>query len=301
LPSGAVPSVPLAIAKGRFRRSFLGYRPRDVDDVIASRDAALEAVGEKLAEAQSRIGAQGVELTERAEELQRQSEGIAEMERVAARLAERVILRERELRGVRQELARVRADGEESIRSLARLATQLDDVRRQASGQATRIRLRALRDAAELSERLAELAKQPGGAGERLMDSLQEAIRRISGDEDGAEERAGTNGHDAVLEIPQEVNGHREREPGRLFAGLVELDIGPLSDFSQLVGFEDAANGIDATSEISVKRFTEGRATLAMRLKHPVELLRELEERAPFEFVVRDTRKGRVVLDVDGD
>ncbi len=75
--------------------------------------------------------------------------------------------------------------------------------------------------------------------------------------------------------------------------------MGPLSDFSQLVGFEDAASGIGAISEISVKRFKQGRATLAMRFKQPVELLRELEERAPFVFTVRDKRSDRVVLDVD--
>ena len=38
-----------------------------------------------------------------------------------------------------------------------------------------------------------------------------------------------------------------------------------------------------------------------MNLGEPVELLRELEERAPFEFCVRDTREGRVVLDVGGE
>jgi len=91
-----------------------------------------------------------------------------------------------------------------------------------------------------------------------------------------------------------------QRTPGELFDGLVEVEVGPLSDFSQLVGFEDAAGGIGATSEVSVKRFTQGRATLTMRFKHPVELLRELEERAPFEFKVRDTREDRIVLDVDG-
>src|SRR6476659_6506804 len=94
-------------------------------------------------------------------------------------------------------------------------------------------------------------------------------------------------------------NGHMEREPGDVFEGLVEVEVGPLSDFSQLVGFEDAAAGIGATSEVSVRRFTQGRATLAMRFKHPVELLRELEERAPFEFQVRDTRSDRVVLDLN--
>ena len=62
-----------------------------------------------------------------------------------------------------------------------------------------------------------------------------------------------------------------------LFEGMVKLEIGPLGDFSQLVGFEDAAGKIGA-SEISVERFSEGRATLSMRLDEPVELLRELEE-----------------------
>ena len=47
-----------------------------------------------------------------------------------------------------------------------------------------------------------------------------------------------------------------------------------------------------------MKRFTRGRATLAMRFKQPVELLKELEERAPFVFKVRDMRADRIVLDV---
>ena len=38
-----------------------------------------------------------------------------------------------------------------------------------------------------------------------------------------------------------------------------------------------------------------------MNLGEPVELLRELEERAPFEFHVRDMREDRVVLDVGGE
>jgi hypothetical protein len=38
-----------------------------------------------------------------------------------------------------------------------------------------------------------------------------------------------------------------------------------------------------------------------MNLENPVELLRELEERAPFEFKVRDTRRDGLVLDVEDD
>ena len=105
----------------------------------------------------------------------------------------------------------------------------------------------------------------------------------------------------AEPEVPAATNGAgpAKRVAEDVFVGAVELEVGPFSDFAQLVGFEDAAGGIDATREISVTRFAGGRATLEMRLGEPVELLRELEERAPFEFKVRDLRADRLVLDVD--
>ncbi len=86
----------------------------------------------------------------------------------------------------------------------------------------------------------------------------------------------------------------------KLFEGLIKLEIGPLGDFSQLVGFENAVGRLGA-SEISVERFSEGRATLSMRLDEPVDLLRELEENAPFEFNIRRTSDDNLVLDVDED
>ncbi len=83
-----------------------------------------------------------------------------------------------------------------------------------------------------------------------------------------------------------------------LFNGLIEVEIGPLSDYSQLVGFEDAAKSIGATADISVTRFSEGRATLELSLAEPVALLRELEERCDIDFVIRDMRADRLILDV---
>jgi hypothetical protein len=212
---------------------------------------------------------------------------VEELERIATRLAERVVERGHELSALRAEIAALRSRGDEGLRALAAAVEELASVRRQARGQATRMRLRALRDAAELTERATRLAESPGEAAERLLGSLQEAIERI-----------GAAGEEEDELRPSGSNGPLEREPGELFEGLVEVEVGPLSDFSQLVGFEDAAAGIGATSEVSVKRFARGRATLAMRFKHPVELLNELEERAPFEFRVRDTRSDRVVLDL---
>ena len=241
---------------------MLGYRPAAVDDAIARKDAELQSREGELAAARERI---------------------EELEGVANRLSERVVERERELRALRAELARAHGESDRVALALGAVAEELAAVRGQARGQATRIRLKALRDAAEVSDRITELARRPGEARERLLEALAEAIRRLGGDGEVGE---GSNGH---------VPGVDAEE---LFHGLVEVEVGPLQDFSQLVGFEDAANGISSTSEISVKRFAQGRATIEMKLGEPVELLRELEERAPFEFRVRDTREGRVVLDV---
>jgi hypothetical protein len=221
---------------------------------------------------------------------------IDELERVATRLSERVVERERELRRLRAELATLREESDEGLRSLTKLAEELHEVRAQARGQATRIRLRALRDAAEISERVTELARRPASMREKVMDSIAEAIKRIGGEED-ADELV----EEEPLRAVGEYNGHEERGAGELFEGLVEVEIGPLSDFSQLVLFEDAARSISALSEISVPRFTGGRAMLEMNLREPVELLRELEERCDLEFRVRDMRSDRLVLDVDDD
>jgi hypothetical protein len=200
--------------------------------------------------------------------------------------------RERELTEIRAELARRHAASSDELRALVALVAELEQVRRQARGQATRIRLRALREAAEVGERVAELARRPAEARERLLESLQEAIARIGSDEDAEA---------AIAAEAQAAAGASGSLAGELFEGRIEVEVGPFDDFSKLVGFEDAAGGIGATSEISVKRFTKGRATLEMHLSEPVELLRELEERAPFEFRVRDQRGGRLVLDVDDE
>jgi hypothetical protein len=204
-------------------------------------------------------------------------------------LSERVVERERELRALKAGFARMYGESDRAVQALTAVADELAIVRGQARGQATRIRLKALRDAAEVTDRIAELAKRPAEARERLLDVLSEAIARLGGEGEDEQVAASSNGH------------HPEADADSIFEGLIEVEVGPLSDFSQLVGFEDAANGIGATSEISVKRFTQGRATLELNLCEPVELLRELEDRAPFEFQVRDTREDRVVLDLDGE
>ena len=206
----------------------------------------------------------------------------AHLDAVCDHLSQRVIERERELERVRLELRRLHDERDAALDAAAAIVDEDQAVRRQARGQATRIRMRALRDAAELADRVGDLSARPVEARERLLAALEGAIARIGAEEDGAED----------VPLPA------LRPAGDVFDGPVEIEVGPLEDFSQLVGFEDAAGSLAASAQIAVKRFAQGRATLELRLAQPVELLRELEQRAPFAFDVRERSAERLVLDV---
>jgi DivIVA protein len=196
---------------------------------------------------------------------------LARLEREAQRLAERVVERERKLQ-------------EALKKPMAAAASKaIEEIYGQARRQATRIRMKALDDAVMMSERVTELTRLRDELGARVAELAEVARARL-----GIEAEESVRGTDPLL-----ANG--------MYAGRVEVEVGPLTDFAQLTGFEDAAAGIHGASEIRVKRFSRGRATVSMNLSDPVELLRELEERAPFEFVVRDRRTDGLVLDVDED
>jgi hypothetical protein len=220
-----------------FKRSLLGYRRTEVDDAISIRDARIL----------------GLELNADA-----QLEAVAELEGETATLAGMVLEREREIRVLGERLREANECHDRSIASLDAITGRLEELEAQARGQATRIRMKALREAVEVSKKVKALTES-------------ELALRMEPPE------AGANG---------------------LYEGRVKLEIGPLGDFSQLVGFEDAVGQLGA-SEISVERFSEGRATLSMRLDQPVDLLRELEELSNVDFKVRHTAPDNLILDVD--
>jgi len=222
-----------------FKRALFGYSRNEVDAAMSARDAAISAVEHHASTADSEL----------------------------ASLSGMVIEREREIRNLTERLQEADERHERSIVSLHAVSDRLETIEAQARGQATRIRMKALREAVEVSRRTQDLAE----------------IHESSSN--GAEPVAPA-GAEAAL--------------GQLFEGLIKLEIGPLGDFSQLVGFENAVGRLGA-SEISVERFSEGRATLSMRLDEPVDLLRELEENAPFDFNIRRTADDNLVLDVDDD
>jgi hypothetical protein len=246
---------------GSFKRALLGYRRDEVDAAVAACEDRVEALERASEDAELRAGIAG--------------EAVERAEREQSSLATMVFEREREIRHLSQSLREANERHDRSIASLEAVSARLDEIQQQARGQATRIRMKALREAVEVSRRTQELAA-------------------VQGDAEGATPPA-DNG--AAPEAPAQS---AEPALGELFEGLIKLEIGPLGDFSQLVGFEDAVGRMGA-SDISVQRFSEGRATLSMQFDEPVALLRELEENAPFDFEIRRTSGDELVLDVDED
>jgi chromosome segregation ATPase len=229
-----------------FKRVLWGYRRAEVEDAISARDARIL----------------GLELRADA-----QRESVAELEGETAALSGMVIEREREIRVLGERLREANECHDRSIASLEAITARLEELEAQARGQATRIRMKALREAVEVSKKV---------------KALEEMAPALEAESSGA-----------ATSAPEPVGEG-------LFEGRVKLEIGPLGDFSQLVGFEDAVGQLGA-SEISVERFSEGRATLSMNLDQPVDLLRELEELSTLDFKVRHTAPDNLILDVDED
>ena len=226
-----------------FRRSLFGYRRAEVEEAISSRDAQIFSIGQQAAV---------------------QSETIAEMETETTALAGMVLEREREIRGLGGRLREANECHDRSIAALDAITARLEELETQARGQATRIRMKALREAVEVSKKVKALTE---------VDPAFQSEPQAAASE------------------PADESKH---------AGRVKLEIGPLGDFSQLVGFEDAVGQLGA-SEISVERFSEGRATFSMNLDQPVDLLRELEELSNVDFKVRHNAPDNLILDVDDD
>lgn len=254
------------------------------------------------------------------------------------------IERDRRAEYLQAELDLSRSEAASRLRALAALGGQIEELRVTARGQATRIRLGALREAAEVSARIRALAGAPEEAAESMLAALEEALERLgnaqlaAGAEAATEERTSVpvpvydpsaarpaaksaeSSELAELEAALEPRSPDSPAPEAAIAispgsaaaprvvaeapsadgeQSISVDIGPFSDFSQLVSFEDAANAIGATSEISIRRFSEGRASIEVSLREPIDLLAELEANCDLRFQVRSRDAGGLILDLD--
>lgn len=238
------------------------------------------------------IDALEAELGRGAELLRAREADTARLETEVEELRGRLTGSRREAEALRAELADARELANEQLQGIALVGRQLDELWTTARGQATRMRLRALREAALLSAAATEASAHPeirGERHERLLVALEQAIARIATEWEDDDAGAAAAATEAVEAVRSGARAERRR---------VSVDVGPFADFSQLVRFEDAANAIGATRDISIKRFSEGRARIDVSLSEPVDLLRELEERCDLEFKVRSAADDEIVLDV---
>ncbi|OJU81414.1 MAG: hypothetical protein BGO11_06910 [Solirubrobacterales bacterium 70-9] len=232
-----------------------------------------------------------------------QARAIASHEADVTSLSGMVIERERTIRDLTERLEEANACHDRSIASLESVSARLEELQAQARGQATRIRMKALREAVELSSKaqaVAEADEADAPAPEVVEAAEEPTPVDVAADVAAVEEAAAEAAPQPTANGSTNGNGHDTSwEPG-LYEGKIRLEIGPLGDFSQLVGVEDAVGRLGAT-DVSVERFSEGRATFSMRLEQPVDLLRELETLAALDFKVRHTAPDNLVLDLEDE
>src|SRR5690349_25075872 len=119
-----------------FRRALFGYRRADVEAAFGICEGHILDL-------------------ERKADLQRAA--ISELESESGSLSSMVLERERELRVLGERLREANECHDRSIASLEAITARLEEVEAQARGQATRIRMKALREAVEVSKKVKAL------------------------------------------------------------------------------------------------------------------------------------------------
>ena len=118
-----------------------------------------------------------------------QARAIASHEADLTSLSGMVIERERTIRDLTERLEEANACHDRSIASLDAVSARLEELQAQARGQATRIRMKALREAVEVSKRVQELneveAARPRTSAGPVADVAAEAASRSRGGRGG--------------------------------------------------------------------------------------------------------------------
>ncbi len=148
---------------GSFKWALLGYRRGEVEAAIATRN--------------TRIGSLERDAHDAVERVRSATDAVTRAEQELTSLSGMVIEREREIRNLGERLREANERHDRSIASLESTASRLEEIQSQARGQATRIRMKALREAVEVSRRTQELTDiHIGGSNGAEQDHEQRAF-----------------------------------------------------------------------------------------------------------------------------
>ncbi len=211
----------------------IGFAVAGLEGMVAGR--AIDLAGQSAEAAQLRIG---------------------ELEAIAEALSDAIVERDRQIVELRAERDGLRESNAQIYESLADAAEEVEQLRAAARGQATRIRMQALRHAVRFAGRTTAA---------------------------GAERELDTFGATAAA-------------PG--FHGTVRVDIGPISDFDQLMRLESALVAIDGVAGAQVRRFSAGRANFSLLVDTPTDLASAITAIEGFEPVLREVGQSQLVVDL---
>jgi hypothetical protein len=104
---------------------------------------------------------------------------------------------------------------------------------------------------------------------------------------------------DALRHVPERVDPPQATPPApEVFGPAIELDAGPFGDLASLTRFEQSLHALPGVSEVYIRGFAAGRATIDLALHAPSPLLQEMTDRLPYRLDVGSTDRSHISVTV---
>jgi hypothetical protein len=256
-------ALPLVL---NLRRGFLGFKRSDVLGALESQRRQIGG----LADSVDRLWTERLELQSELDRVRAEAERrAAEVEARAAQVeAEARAAAAKLLAGAEEQAAEIRQDA--SLR-VSDAVSRLDEV----------IRVR--------EQLLGEIRGILGAYGDLLSQAEQGRIPSLT-------PRADTPAAD---DLPAVLSPRlAEARAAGLFPRVVEIDVGPFTDFAELSAFERSLARVPKVRDVYVRRFDHDRAEIELGLSEETPLLHELTRHLPYRLSINGEDGARLTIDV---
>jgi len=163
---------------------------------------------------------------------------------------------------------------------------------------------RARRIEIEAAERVLRLERDRADEARDTHRRLEEAEAEAARHREAAEEvrqlreRLAHAIRELAVELDVDQHEPETRREGELFDTAIELDAGQFGDLGSLTAFEQALATLPGVSEVYIRGFEAGRATIDLSLHAPTPLLEEMTERLPYVLDVASQGTGHISMTV---